>query len=45
MPPSKETDTQQDLQQKAYRMINESAQAILNNPDFQEAQRVIGQKS
>lgn len=41
MPPSKETDTQQELQQKAYRMIAESARAILDDPAFQEAYRVL----
>ncbi len=41
MPASKETDTQQELQQKAYRMIAESARAILDDPAFQEAYRVM----
>lgn len=44
MPPSKETDTQQELQDKAYRMILESAKAVLDDPAFQEAYRVMGQK-
>jgi hypothetical protein len=41
MPASKETDTQQELQQKAYRMIAESANAILDDPAFQESYRVM----
>jgi len=41
MPPSKETDTQQELQQKAYQMILESAKAVLDDPAFQEAYRIM----
>jgi hypothetical protein len=44
MPPSKQTDKAEDLQKKAYRMIEQSGRVILDDPAFQKAYSAIVQK-
>lgn len=44
MPPSKETDSTEQLQKKAYRMIEQSGKVILDDPAFQNAYSAIQQK-
>jgi hypothetical protein len=44
MPPSKETDTTELLQKKAYKMVEDSCRAILDDPGFQKAYSSIQQK-
>lgn len=44
MPPSKQADKIEDLQKKAYRMIEQSGRVILDDPAFQKAYGAIPQK-
>jgi hypothetical protein len=44
MPPSKQTDKIEDLQKKAYRMMEQSCRVILDDPAFQKAYSAIPQK-
>ncbi|MEN6465776.1 MAG: hypothetical protein ABFD62_11405 [Syntrophaceae bacterium] len=44
MPPSKQTDTTEQLQKKAYRMMEQSGRAILDDPAFQKAYSAIQPK-
>ncbi len=45
MPPSKQTDTTEVLQKKAYRMIEQCGKAILDDPGFQKAYSAIPLKA